>query len=236
MTTNQVRPVFSWNNSAGSQVSKYEVYVKNVKIGTVNNPTGATSSFTPTSDLGPPFASFNTSLDWFVRAYGKDTNQSQKDSLHRTLKIDPTVPNAPTHHGRPGRRDQREDAHLHLGRRRAELLLEGPPGERRRGRPAGPDRRAGAPPSARWRTARTPSRSSRPGPTASSATPRSWASASTRRPPRAAGHHRRPRGQHRRAHAGLLLGGRARRRRSSGPSSAAARPCAAAPRRRSAPP
>ena len=97
VTTNNKRPEFRWNNSAGSQVSKYEVYVKGVKIGTVTNPaqTGQ-SAITPTSDLP-----LNTPLDWFVRAYGKDTAQSQKDSLHRTVTVDPSVPNAPTLTGGP---------------------------------------------------------------------------------------------------------------------------------------
>jgi hypothetical protein len=90
VTTNNKRPEFRWNNSAGSQVTKYEVYVKGAKIGTVNTPaqTGQ-SAFTPTADLP-----INTSLDWYVKAYG--ANGTTKDSLHRTLTVDPSVPNAPT--------------------------------------------------------------------------------------------------------------------------------------------
>jgi len=102
VTTNDRTPEFRWNNSAGSSIKRYELWIKGAKyrdvaqsacVGTV------CQTAVTTGDLGPPFAELKTSLPWFVRAVG--TNDTFKDSMTRTLKIDPSVPNAPTLTGGP---------------------------------------------------------------------------------------------------------------------------------------
>jgi hypothetical protein len=102
VTTNDRTPEFRWNNSVGSSIARYELYVDNRKVAQVPETacSGAVCQTAVTSpDLGPPFAPLKTPLDWYIKAVGVDG--PTKDSAHRTVTIDPTVPNAPTLTGGP---------------------------------------------------------------------------------------------------------------------------------------
>jgi hypothetical protein len=102
-TTNDHTPVFRWNNSADSSIARYELWVKGVRV-VANIPQGACvgtvcQTAVTAPDLGPPFADLKTPLDWYVKAFGVDG--PQKDSSHRTITIDPSVPGPPTLTGGP---------------------------------------------------------------------------------------------------------------------------------------
>jgi hypothetical protein len=102
VTTNDATPEFRWNNSAGSSIKRYELWVKGEKKADVAQ--GACVGMVcqtaiASVNIGPPFALAKTALQWFVRAVG--VNDTTKDSLIRTVTYDPSVPNAPTLTGGP---------------------------------------------------------------------------------------------------------------------------------------
>jgi hypothetical protein len=100
VTTNDRTPEFRWNASVGSAVQRYDVYVNGTRVAQLPGDACADGVCEAISqDLGPPFAPLKEALDWYVRAIGVDG--PTKDSLHRTVSIDPTVPNAPTLTGGP---------------------------------------------------------------------------------------------------------------------------------------